>query len=151
MCPQACTAQTLGLPAFLVFHELSCVSLWERIQVTCWVWPKYPVSDEHLAVTAGHPVRKWDMRNVQVTCCVHLSEGPLGKWLRAVVTHSRHLWDVGTPPACASQPLVIRFPSLCTLAQMEMYREQEQKGKRGAPGVKHTGQFSMTSAALSLL
>lgn len=90
------------------------------------------------------------MRDPQVTCCVHLSEGPLGKWLGAVVTHSRHLRDVGNPPVHASQQLVIRSSFLCTPALMEMNREQEQKGKRGAPGVKHRGQFSMTSVAPSL-
>lgn len=79
-------------------------------------------TERHFAVTAGHPARKWNMRDSQVSCCGHLSEGPLGKWLGAAVTHSRHLWDVGNPPVCASQQLIIRS-SLCTPAQMEMCRE----------------------------
>lgn len=143
MCPQACTAQTLGLPGLLVFWTSLCVTLGENEST----WPvesdpsiqSMMSTERHLAVTAGHPNRKWNMRDSWVSCCVHLSEGPLGKWLGAAVTHSRHLWDVGNPPICASQQLIIRSSSLYTPAQMEMCREQEQKGKRGAPGVKHTG------------
>lgn len=152
MCPQTCIAQTLPPWPHVLLNLVVCHS---RRESKCPVESEPSIqfvmsTERHLAVTAGHSAGKWDMRNLQVTCRVHLSKGSLMKWFRAVVIHSRCLVDIGNPPIHGPQQLVIWFSSLCTPAQMEIYMEEEEKEKRGAPGIKHTRQFSITSVSHSL-